>query len=542
MITDHDQSPTVLAFRNGPDAWRIDWFGNVAFPDRIARRKQPSIFVQFSRVLDIASLGDPSSLLDPKTTDNVQYQRGSWVSIGTLPLLRVGDIWQDQRLLMRPDYQLGSFANLHIDGSTTKLIKAGLNPNEQGFLLPLGEHPWHRRSTQSYCLEVTLPDARRIIIPCVELIRFYFGSSSGLLSKLFLPPLSRNQLYENARFDRAHKHLSIDLASRISGSSAADIGRLHLSPHAWRSALMVGTSLLKGAAFGQEIHPQGFFPFEGKTDLVTAGKWLPYAGTPNSTFVVFNLRSCSHPFPFKSLKYEIKDRDQYAAKLRAAETGQGAKHRKGSLDSSNKNITEQDPSGRLVNKTWAFRTEPRFPDLIDKPIWKSKVLASSDADFDRIGGGFSMVDAAAIDAPGSEHRVRSIDLALALASEQPPPEFLREFIEELKCNHESAIRLLTASQEDGWTVPVPLIYDDDGEIDHRLFFDINHQHPRLRRISVLLIMGVETQTMMVIIEATPPFQFNFSTFKIDRHSTFQAIQTTIIHFLTLKDSNDQTTT
>jgi hypothetical protein len=32
MNTDVAQSPTILAFPKGPDAWRIDWFGNVAFP------------------------------------------------------------------------------------------------------------------------------------------------------------------------------------------------------------------------------------------------------------------------------------------------------------------------------------------------------------------------------------------------------------------------------------------------------------------------------------------------------------------------------
>ncbi len=505
MNTDVAQSPTILAFPKGPDTWRIDWFGNVAFPDRMARRKQPSIFVQFSRVVDSACLSEPESLLDPKATDNAQYQRGSWVSVGTLPLLRMGDIWQDQRLQMRPDYQLERFADLHIDGTTTKLIKAGLNPNEQGFLLPLAEHPWHRRSTQSYCLEVMLPDARRLIIPCVELIRFYFGSSSGLLSQLFLPPLSKDQLYENAHFDSAHEHLNIELASRISGSSAADIGRLHLSPQAWRAALMVGTSLLKGAAVGQEIHPQGFFPFEGKTDLVAAGKWLPCAGTPNATFVVFNLRSCSHPFPFKSLKYEIKDKDQYAAKMREIAADQGSSYRQRAADPPNKNLTEQDPSNRLANKTWAFYAEPRFPDLTRKPIWKNKVLVGADIDAGHIGGSAVVVDAAAICEGGSERRIRSIDLALALASDRPPPEFLREFIEELKHTHAGEITLLTASDEDGWSVPVPLIYDGDGEIDARLFVDHNETTTSLRRTTVFrLTQNIKNTFVVVVAGKTRP--------------------------------------
>ncbi len=530
MNTDVAQSPAIQAFPKGPDAWRIDWFGNVAFPDRMARRKQPSIFVQFSRVVDSACLSEPESLLDPKSTDNAQYQRGSWVSVGTLPLLRIGDIWQDQRLLMRPDYQLERFADLHIDGTTTKLIKAGLNPNEQGFLLPLAEHPWHRRSTQSYCLEVMLPDARRLIIPCVELIRFYFGSSSGLLSKLFLPPLIKDQLYENAHFDRAHEHLNIELASRISGSSAADIGRLHLSPQAWRAALMVGTSLLKGAAVGQEIHPQGFFPFEGKTDLVVAGKWLPYAGTPNATFVVFNVRSCSRPFPFKSLKYEIKDKDPYGAMMREAAANQGSGYRQRSADSPSKKLTEQDPSNRLANKTWAFQTEPRFPDLTRKPIWKNKVIVGANADSGHIGGSASVVDAAAIGESGSERRVRSIDLAMALASDRPPPEFLREFIEELRHTHAGEITLLTASDEDGWTVPVPLICSGDGEIDPRLFIRDYGEPVRLRRSALFKLQGKQL-FFACVIEVTPIYSYQYGHEELNHDETWIVMRHSVADFL-----------
>jgi hypothetical protein len=121
----------------------------------VLRRKQPSIFVYLSQVADRRFLSYPSFLLDPKSTDSTQNQRGCWVSVGTLPLLQIGDIWQDQKLLLRPDYQLESFGDLQIDSTTTKLIKVGLNPNEKGFLLPLAEHPWHRRSTQSYYLVVT---------------------------------------------------------------------------------------------------------------------------------------------------------------------------------------------------------------------------------------------------------------------------------------------------------------------------------------------------------------------------------------------------
>lgn len=523
MNLEASHSPTILALPPGPDAWRIDWFGNVAFPDRMVRRKQPSIFVQFSRVVDDAYLTDPSVMLESKTTSHALHQRGSWVSVGTLSLLRIGDIWQDQKLVLQPDYQLEQFNDLQIDGTTVKLIKAGLSPNDQGFLLPLSEHPWHRRSTQSYCLEIAILDNKRIIIPCVELIRFYFGSSSSLLTKLFLPPLSKDQLYDDAHFDRIKEHLSIELANRISGASAADIGRLHLSPQAWRAALTVGTSLLKCTASGEEIHPQAFFPFEGKTKLIAAGKWLSYAGDANATFVVFNLRSCSHPFPFKSLKYTLKDGDPYKTKMRVAGAGQEPPNTRHAPASPTRNLAEQDPSNSLRNKTWIFHAKPRFPDLAFKSIWRNRDIVGADSQRNVAAEKPKEVGAGATGEGASDRRVRSIDLAVALASDRPPPEFLLEFIEELQRHHAGQITLLTASEEDGWTVPVPLVCNEDGEIDERLFCNESDKISPLRRLAALALSESNAKKILVVIEASPIWSKLYKTRQLNMTTSYESL-------------------
>ncbi|MES2041615.1 MAG: hypothetical protein V4495_27680 [Pseudomonadota bacterium] len=148
--------------------------------------------------------------------------------------MRIGDLWLNGQLKAQPDYELEEFQNIEIDRDSAHLIKAGLNLDDEGFLLPMSEHPWHMNCTQSYCVMLNLPGKRRMIIPCMELIRFYFGSSSNLISKLFLPPLERKSLYTKATFSKITGRLSLQLADRISGASAADIGRLHLDTIAWQ--------------------------------------------------------------------------------------------------------------------------------------------------------------------------------------------------------------------------------------------------------------------------------------------------------------------
>jgi hypothetical protein len=77
----------------------------------------------------------------------VAKQRKVWVSVGTLPLLAIGDVWRDGQLEMRPDYELERFTDLDINSKTAVLIKAGLNLEDNGFLLPRAEHPWHMQCT-----------------------------------------------------------------------------------------------------------------------------------------------------------------------------------------------------------------------------------------------------------------------------------------------------------------------------------------------------------------------------------------------------------
>ena len=286
---ENNHLPSIWALPQDGNFWRIDWLGELAFPNRSIRRTQPSVLLYISRVVEPGFLDNPSVLLNPTSTSPAKAQRKVWVSVGTLPLLRVGDIWQNGKLALSPEYQTETFPETVIDERKVTLIKAGLNLDEKGFLLPLSEHPWHLNCTHSYCVLVDLPSGRRMVIPCVELIRFYFGSSGSLITKLCLPPLTRGALYTKAEYDKASGRLVLELAERVSGASAADIGRLHLDKMAWQAALHVGTSALKASLASQQPYPQALFPFQGDTTLIASGKWLPFGDQKESTFVVFSL-------------------------------------------------------------------------------------------------------------------------------------------------------------------------------------------------------------------------------------------------------------
>jgi hypothetical protein len=500
--------PSIFAFPKDGNSWRIDWFGDIAFPNRLLRRTQPSVLVHLSRVLDNSFRENPAVLLTPESTF-ASKQRKIWTSVGTVPLLSIGDIWRDGQLEMRPDYEFEHFPNLEINSETAILIKAGLNLEEKGFLLPLVEHPWHMQCTQSYCLMVDLPHNRRLIIPCMELIRFYFGSSSNLLAKLFLPPLKRDTLYSKPHFDNATGRLTLQLAASISGASAADIGRLHMNPVAWRAAAHVGASLLKASVSGQGAYPQAYFPFEGRTSLVATGKWLSFEENSHATFIVYSLRSCSHPFPFRSLRYDIKDRrsalSSASGKAAALSESHTRNVRKPARNSLGQQLVENDASGKLTQQARQVWNTARFPDLTTKTVWKSCILSVPKDSVSSAGASANGVQQAAVGEPASERRVRSVDLQMRTRrdSDFPVPDFLGEIVDELKALEGFRVDLLTASEQDGWTIPITALANEDGEIDMGLFVEVGENRLRERRVAVFLIGQELERVSIVAIEATP---------------------------------------
>lgn len=516
----NSEVPSISGFPEGPEAWRIDWFGDVAFPDRTSRRSQPSVFVHLSKVLSAGVSSTPSARLSLIAASHAQYQKRVWVSVGVLPLLRVGDVWRNTRLDAQPDYELETFTDITIDKVTNKIIKAGLNLDERAYLLPMAEHPWHMQCTQSYCVMVNLPGEKRIIIPCMELIRFYFGSSSSLLAKMFRPDFNRQMLYSDARFNPITGRLQLDLATGISGASAADIGRLHLNSHAWQAAVQVGASCLAATSTQQQAYPKSLFPFEGLTTLVAAGKWLSFGGKPRATFLVYSLRSCSHPFPFKALRYETHSNRPRATtpvqNQQTSATPQTDYQPRGAADVKHQGLVEMDASRSLAPKTRTIRFESKFPDLKKKTIWKNHLLidegATKRTQHDK-NLHVPKVQQAAVGEPASDRRVRPLELSVPNnhQHENHIPAFLRETVADVSTLTSINVELLSASEYDGWTVPVTTLSDDDGEIDPRLFFDDTEHGIQFRRACILAFKKDREHLYAVIIEARPPYTKLYTT-------------------------------
>jgi hypothetical protein len=339
----------------------------------------------------------------------------------------------------------------------------------------------------------------------MELIRHYFGSSSELLSRLFLPPLSKDRLFERWYLDPRTRRMTLELADRMPGTSAEDVARIAASNHAWKAASLIGLSCLQASVAGREVYPQALFPFEGRTRLAVNGKWLSRGKQEGRTFLVYKIRSCWHPFPFETLRYRTKGLTRRFMPPEMA--GQPPPPRQRVAESKKPTLSEQDAGSSLSPTKISIRTKSRFPDLESKIVWMSRQIASSTSSPISIGPQ-EAVDQLAVGEPGSSRRVRSVSLEVATQreSELPPPEFIKDLLEILKTSPRHQITLLTASSDDGWSVPLPLLTDEDGVIDELLLIG-SDEHAVPRKACAFLVSGQSSQGVLVAIEAQERLPF-----------------------------------
>ncbi|MBM2886739.1 hypothetical protein JFK97_20320 [Chromobacterium phragmitis] len=508
-------------------SWRLDWFGEVSYPPVHLRYAQPSVRILLSPIT--SELDDHETLNSTDATD-LSRQRSVWVPIGSLPLLRIGSIWQEGQVILKPKYQHGTFINLDINPQTTSFIKAGL-PLDDAYLIPLAEHPWHRKATQSYCLCVELPQEKRLLIPCLELIRFYFGSSSNLLGRLFKRPLQEPHLWQAKRFDTASQHLHLELAPYLSGASAADIGRIALDKNAWHSAAGIYSSCVKATSQQQQAYPYTHFPFCGRTTLMATGRWVSFAGKRDMSFVTYELLSCSHPFPFTSLSYEVDKPSTSRQKQKASDPPSQSPTSPAHSTRFSEEVAlsqEGDPGRSKTPRAWPTFDKVKFPDLRKKPVWLEKLAQISgtilfarhaDGSLEQVAFGDDTDDSNNRGMDVGEH-VPPNEVALG---ETKLPGFVRAGIRLLQkkmmdgSGSSPHLVLLQMQGQPEAVFLLPLLVDEDGVVDSRVRWTAPDGRHRQRR--ACLIKGSHMPQAYVIIEGpalqTGPLVESVASYRIE---------------------------
>jgi hypothetical protein len=122
---------------------------------------------------------------------------------------------------------------------------------------------------------------------------------------------------------------------------------------------------------------------------------------------------------------------------------------------------------------------------------------------------------------------------------KPIPEFLRTTITDISTLTGFDIDLLSASEDDGWTVPVTLLSNEDGEIDTRLFFESDAGVQQFRRACVLAFKKDSEHLCAVIIEAVVPHVKLYPTTGQDSKEIWQTLNCATTDFLARPETDSE---
>lgn len=356
------EPPVLIPLRNlGSAPLRIEWFGDVAYAGRSGGRS-PMVAVTLAR-------GHQGQWIRTDIVDDTPLTAS--IPIAYLRLLRIGDIWvSGQRVGTDPGSTRITFENLQIDDSTTSVLPAGLPVAEDGgkptYLLPFSDFDGHCGHTGAFCARVRLPEGGFLVVPCMELIRFYFGDSGLLLKRLFSGATATDNLYLSAWRSDVSGAAHLTLAPGLPFPAARTVARIAFDRQAARAAAWIAKSGVAAAVHSEQYYPRTTFPFKGETNFTVEGRWL--RGGERGVFLVERIVQCSHPFPFEWLF--ARTTAELAGEGRPGSSGRRKSSRRDAEPRRHKKeLLENFVTRALLPMTViADDIETPFPDLVGKPV------------------------------------------------------------------------------------------------------------------------------------------------------------------------------
>jgi hypothetical protein len=161
-----------------------------------------------------------------------------------------------------------------------------------------------------------------VIVPCIELIRFYFCTSNRIPQALFTGGLhdEENRLYDPNSIVSSEKLQAgvtpfIDLQLKMLDDDALVIGRIAYSKEAMKAAKSIYNVIRKDKLNNCLINPVCRFPFIGKSTLQVVGNEIKATGKHKEfenkkIFLVYSLLKCSGAYPFTELEFDRKNNNQ----------------------------------------------------------------------------------------------------------------------------------------------------------------------------------------------------------------------------------------
>jgi len=243
---------------------RVVWFGDV--------RTSVTTTVARARICVV---------LQAEGATSVEQRKDVLVPAGFFRFVRMGDVWREGRQVGSAPLVRETFRELVIDDTTTTVSPAGaptsLPDGTQRFDLRFEAFDGHRAHTASWVAKVELDSRSSLVVPCMELARFYFSESGSLAAQLFSGARAAGGLYVDWYLSAATGVANLTLGVDLNGAAASTVARIASDKAARRAFWDVVKSGVADHANRKPWYPRMRFPLIGRTDLTCEGepRWPP---------------------------------------------------------------------------------------------------------------------------------------------------------------------------------------------------------------------------------------------------------------------------
>lgn len=361
--------PRIKEFPSDDRYWRVDWFGSIERNPNVP--SEPYVQIIISPFLHNDSIHTDAELLAKTNITDYDQQRTIRIGVGQLPFVAIGSIWLNGHCQAVKAGKTVTFDELLITENTTLTVPGG-HKQAGANIIPYMTYRTGKGFMANLVAVNKQDDPFRILVPVMELIRFYYAVSTDMAHVVFSGDLKHAPSNvvnpERCGFIAEENRCVLHLRQHLTDQDGWVIGRILSCDEAWRGATLPHDSMMRDALNSRYSYPESVFPFSGTTDLKVRGIFFKATDTDSWRFLALEILHCSAPFPFEHLtagrdndaQSDGKDDDRGK---KAAHSG--ARHK--TSDGTNPLQSEEEPDQSKTNEHIPLPTD-KFGSIAGKKV------------------------------------------------------------------------------------------------------------------------------------------------------------------------------
>lgn len=289
-------------FPNDGALWRVDWFGGLSHNFRTPPYNH-LLEIWISRLR--TSAADTPVGSEEAANIEAGSRRAIYIDINRFPFLHIGSIWKNGEYgdyTDQPEYETYKTSDLRFSNDTLKFISPDSFETVGGRssrIIPEGMHPFGRKPADSRLVAVTVnDDPYGLLIPAMEVVRFYYCPSPRMAELIFSGPYDRiaSAIYDESRSGlMADGRYVVCVEPNFAFSAFRIIVLLASSRYARLRAREIYDRILFNQQILDEPVVEALPPFKGSAELWMHGIWFESHG--KRRFLAYWIDASNLPWP-----------------------------------------------------------------------------------------------------------------------------------------------------------------------------------------------------------------------------------------------------